>query len=134
MTTKTKTKNSSGYVALLSALIISAALALIIITLGLVSYLDRANIAATHYKEKSRALAEACVNVALLKLVANSSYAGNETITVASDTCKIVSVVPAGANAVISAQAQFQNDYTDYRVTAATGTASIVGWEELQSF
>lgn len=123
-----------GYVALMSALIISAVVALVIITLGQVSYSGRANIAATHFKEKSRALAEACLNSALLKLAASSSYAGNETITVASDTCKIFTITSTSTGKVIQAQAQYQNSYTDYQIVVATSTASILDWQELQSF
>src|SRR5512146_2551685 len=76
--------DKSGYVALLSALIISAVVIVIILTLGQGTYLHRINIADAHYKTKSRALAEACVETALLDLTTNPNYAGNETINVAS--------------------------------------------------
>jgi hypothetical protein len=129
-----KSISKSGYVALMSALIISAVIILIVTVIGQVSFLGRSSIADVHFKEKSRALAEGCVNEALLKLSSSSSYAGNETINVASDTCKILSVAASSSGRIISTQAQFHNSFTNYRVTIASSAVSILGWEEVQGF
>ncbi|MBU6501139.1 MAG: hypothetical protein KGJ89_04615 [Patescibacteria group bacterium] len=127
-------RQRGGYIALLSALIISAVVVVIILTLGQGTYLHRINIANSYFKERSRALAGACVETGLLDLTSNPNYSGNETINVASDTCRIVSVVSGGTGRVISAQGIFQNSYTNYKVTVATSTVSILGWEEVQNF
>ncbi|MBI4086219.1 MAG: hypothetical protein HY433_03210 [Candidatus Liptonbacteria bacterium] len=124
---------SGGYIALMSALIISAVMVIIVVTLSQVSFLSRINIADTYFKDKSRALAESCVNTALLDLVFNPSYSGNETITVASDTCKIISVVPSSTGRIISAQGVFANSFTNYKVTVASNTVSLISWEEVQT-
>ena len=129
-----KNNRRSGYIAIVSAMIISAVLVIIVVTLGQVSFFNRVNVADTHFKNKSRALSEACVNTALLKLALNPSYSGNETITVASDTCKVLQIVSSAAGRVIPAQGIFNNSFTDYKVIVASDTVSIVSWEEVQAF
>lgn len=123
-----------GYIALMSAFIISAVIILLVLTFGQVSFLNRANISSTQFKEKSRALASACVNTALLKLVDNSSYAGGETISVASDTCDIVSVVSSSTGRIISAQGEFQKSFTNFMVTVDSDVVDIISWEEVKKF
>lgn len=125
---------SAGYVGIISALIISAIIIIVIMTVGQVSFLSRVAISDTHLKGKSRALAEACVDYALLRLTSNASYAGNETITVASDTCRVVSIVASSTGRVISAQGKFQSAVTDIQAIVASATVSIVGWKEVRSF
>ncbi len=127
-------KPRNGYVAIVMAMIICAAIVLIVTTISQSSFLNRAGIAAAHYKERSRSLAQACANTALLKLVSSSSYAGGETINVASDTCNIVSVVSTSTGRIISTQGIFASSYTNYKVTVASATVSIISWEELKSF
>ena len=117
----------------MSALIITAIIVVMMIGLGQVAYLNRANISEAHFKEKSRALSEACVNTALLKLVSSSSYAGNETITVASDTCRVVGVVTSGTVRIVTTQGNYQSSYTNLRVTVTTSTVSVIGREETQN-
>ncbi len=130
-----KYKNSeSGYIALMATIIITAVLSIITVSISQMSFLNRANISGTHLKEKSRALSESCVNVALLKLVQNKNYVGNEIINVASSTCSIISIVPSGQNKVISAQGKVQGFYTNYKVTVTASPISIVSFEEVQNF
>lgn len=128
------TRHKEGYIAIMSALIITAVITIILVSLGQASFLQRINTSDTHLKEKSRALAQACVNAALLKLASSSSYAGNETIAVAGDTCKIISVISSSTGNIISTQGQYQSSYTDLQVTVTTGTISLVGSQEVQNF
>jgi len=130
----TEKNSNSGYIALTSALIIAAAIVIIFGTMSLASFFNRVNISATHFKEKSRALSEACVDTAFLKLVENSSYIGDETINVASDTCRILPIVSNSSGRIISTQASFQNSFTNLKVTVATSSFSVVSWEEVQNF
>ena len=123
-----------GYIAIVSALIISAIIVAIVVAVGQASFLGRAGIAGAHYKERSRALAGACANTALLKLASSSSYGGNETINVASDTCRIFTIVSSSTGRIIDAQGIFERSYTNYRVTVASGTVDIIRWEELNIF
>ncbi len=127
-------RKGEGYIAIISALIISVIIVVIVITVSQASFLGRAGIAGAHYKERSRALAEACANTALLKLVSNSSYAGGETITVGSSTCDIISVVSTSTGRAISTQGIFQRSYTNYKVTIPSSSVSIISWEEVKKF
>ena len=124
--------SKDGYIALASALIITAVMVLIVVTLGQASFFNRAAISEVHFKEKSRALAEACANTALLKLVGNALYAGNETITVASDTCRIFTIVSSSTGRIVDTQGIFEESYTNFRVTVASSTVDIVRWEEVK--
>ncbi len=130
-----KYKNSeSGYIALIATIIITAVLSVITVSISQMSFLNRANISGTYLKEKSRALSESCVNMALLKLVKNKNYLGPETINVASSTCKVISVVASGQNKIISTQGEVRGFYTNYKVTVTASPISIVSFEEVQSF
>lgn len=136
MTLKQNKKNEQGFIALISAVIISALLITITVALGTSSFLSRFNILDAEYKEKSSALAEACADAAILKLAASASYPGGETIAVGSDTCKVISVVPvAGWPKTIKTQATVSNSYTDLTIGVSnTATVSVDSWQEVPHF
>ena len=124
-----------GYVAITSAFIITALILVIVLGVSLSAVLTRENILSSDLKETSKALAEACAETALLKLAQNSSYAGNETITVAASTCSIVAVVASGTKKIITTTGRAGDVYTNLRVTASSSPVlSISGWEEVVSF
>src|SRR3989344_8182821 len=77
-----KKRGGSGYIAIISTIIIS--LLLLLITLGVSStgFWGRLNISKTEFKEIGFALAEGCAETALLKLSQNQSYAGGETVMI----------------------------------------------------
>lgn len=132
---KNNLRGDGGYIAIMSAIIISIVVAVIVFVISMGAFLARANISAGYYKEISSSLAKACVQVALSKLAANGSYAGNETIGVASSTCRIISVTaPGGQQNVISAQGMFESSFTDLRVTVNSNSLSVTNWEELPNF
>src|SRR3989344_2597258 len=94
-------RKNGGYIALIAALIISGVIVMIVATLSQTSFIGRANIAGSHYKERSRSLAQACANVALLRLASSSSYTGNESLGVASETCQIFTIVSSSTGRII---------------------------------
>src|SRR4051812_37368466 len=97
-----KLKNNSGFIALLSAIIISAILLLIIVNQSSASLFTRSNILDYELKEKSLALAEGCGEVARLRLIENTSYAGHETIEVGESDCEIESISTAGSQKIVN--------------------------------
>ncbi|MEK7195360.1 MAG: hypothetical protein AAB655_01555 [Patescibacteria group bacterium] len=125
----------SGYIALVAALIISAALIAIVMATGQVSYLERADVSNSHFKSSSRALADACAEVALLNLGSSSSYSGNETVAVGSSTCSVLPL-SSGENGarVISVYGKYQNSYTNLKITVPSSSVSVLSWEEVKSF
>lgn len=130
-----KGRNSarSGYIALTAAIIIVVLLSVTALTVGLNSFLGRINILDNSFKERSRALAQGCVEVTLLKLSQNGSYAGNEAIGIGNDECRIISVIGEGQNKIIKVQAQFQEAFTNFWVTVEANDLSLIGREELPS-
>ncbi len=128
------TKKDSGYVAIITAIFVSIILGIIVFTMSLGSFLGRENSLSLHLKEKSRGLAEACVETARLKIAQSSSYVGGENVNVASDTCRIVSVANLSGNSLILAQGNYRNIFTDLEVIIRQNDASILDWQEKVSF
>ena len=129
-----KNIKSSGYIAIVTAIIISVLIVVMAFTISLNSFIGRANILDSNFKEVSRALSEACFEEARLKLAQNSSYSGNEIINIGSDSCDILSVSSNGSQYVINTQAQYQDSYTDLIFTINSADLSLVSWQEVGHF
>ena len=127
---KCKSKNS-GFIALMSAIIISAILLLMVTSLGLTGFYGRYNILDSELKEYSSALAEACVDTVLLMLANDSGYTGGDTITVSgTDTCTIDSTSPSDPRVFI-VHSNPSNYYTKLRITVNVSTITVTAWEEI---
>ena len=85
-------KKHGGYIALMSVIIISLMLLALVAVLSTSGYFSRFNVLAAEYKRISLGLAESCVNVALLEIAKDPTYAGNETIPVGVNECNIKSI------------------------------------------
>jgi hypothetical protein len=127
-----KTQKKEGFVALISVVIISAILLLVAVTLSLSGYYGRYNILDSELKKRSVAIAEACVDTALLNLANNPSYTGNATTTIGSDACYVGTVTGAGTK-TLKARSMYKNYYTDLKVVVNASTLSVVSWEETPS-
>lgn len=122
----------SGYIAITAAIVISAVLVLLASSLSVTGYFARFNILAAEYKETTVALAEACADLALWRLASDSSYGGNESVTVVgAETCMIKSVTHLGGQYVIETQGIFQKAVTNIRVAVDDQDLSIISWEEI---
>ncbi|MBI4129006.1 MAG: hypothetical protein HY460_03040 [Parcubacteria group bacterium] len=122
-----------GYIAATAAAMIAVLVTVIVAAVGFIAYLGRGNIAGSYYKERSRALAEACVNVALLALAGDPAYAGGETKAVDSDTCEIKAITVQGNTKLLEASAGFAGARTVFRVSVDANDLSLVGWEEVKN-
>jgi hypothetical protein len=123
----------SGYVAIISALIISGLVVVIALSLGLGAQMAQTALTRSYYKEVSRALAEGCLDEALLQFAQDPAYAGNATLAIGADTCSIVSVEAAGDNHLFRTRAVFLSAATNLEATVANNLA-ILGWEEPVEF
>ena len=131
-------KNNKGFIALMSAIIISFVLIVITVTIGMTSFFGRVNVLDTELKERSSALAEACVDTAILKLSTNQDYLlvpADHSITVTgSDTCDIFSLSPTPPRTfpiTIKTQAKINNKvYTNF-VIIIDSDYNIVSWDEI---
>ena len=128
----TSEKNNSGFIALMSSIIISVILLLIAVTLSFTGLNIRFNILDSELKERSNALAEACVDMALLELVRDSNYQGGETVTVSgSDTCIIKTINPIIDPVVIDTKAIFQQATTNLHIKVNKSNLKVISWEEI---
>jgi Tfp pilus assembly protein PilV len=127
-------RSNGGYIALISAVTISAILLAITAALGYTAFFARYNMLDSEYKEMGSALAEACAETALLKLANDSTYTGNEVVTVSSSPCTIRPVSVSGGQVTIEVQSIIQNTYTNLEVVAASGTLGIISWQEIANF
>lgn len=132
-----KKYKNRGFIALVSAIIISVVLLVFTATLSYSLFFARYVILESEYKERSLALAEGCVDVALLKLANDPNYTGNELVTIGSDICTI-RAIGGSSNKVIETQAIFPQSntgaYTDLRVTVDPNTLAVISWNEIASF
>lgn len=88
-------------------------------------------------KDKAKYLAFACTQDALLKLKTNASYAGNETISVGSDSCQILAVQNLGGEQRVVKTQSTVEIYTkkiQVDVSALTPAMAISSWDESPNF
>ncbi len=129
---KNKTKNNSGFIALISAVIISVILLLIISNSSLTGFYSRSDILDSELKEKSAALAEACTDTALLKISNNSTYnPSNEIVNVGSDTCIIKSVAYGAGQKTVNITADYNHYVTNLKIVVNSSDLAVVSWEEI---
>ena len=121
--------NESGFMALISAIVMSLILITITVILNLTGFFGRYNILDAEYKETSKGLAEACVDTAILGITQGNIPLPNTVITVGPNQCTIVSVTGASP-AIIKTQAIFKKSYTNLKVSYSPSTFSINSWEE----
>jgi len=133
-------REESGFIALISAIIISALLLTLAVTIGLTGIFGRFNILDSESKERSLALAEACADTVILKLSVDQDYvltAADHNITViGSDTCNIVSISPVPPRSfpiTIQTQGVINKSYSNLIVVIDADYA-IVSWKEVNHF
>lgn len=129
-----KYASTNGYIALISSIIISILILGIALTTSSSGYFSRFDILKNEFKERSSALAEACVDTALLKLAQNQSYNGNENINIGNDQCSILTIETASGQKIIKTKAIFQNAVTNLKATVNGVNLSVIHWEELAKF
>ena len=135
MMSKNIDKKPEGFIALITAIALSLILLVVTVTLNQSGFLTRSTLLDAEYKERSSALAEACIDTALLKLANDPSYLGPDlNIAVgSSDTCDIRPVITTGSQKTIQTRAIFQEAETNLEVVVDTNL-SIISWNELPNF
>ncbi len=120
----------SGFIAIISVTIIAVLLMTVAFALGTAGFFARADIADSEYKTRSLALAEGCADDALAKRAANSTYTGNETLTIGTEQCSILAITTAGSLVTIKTSATVMSATTNLRVTANATTLVVATWEQ----
>lgn len=128
-----------GYIALVSALLLTVVLLVLTVAVSLSGYYSRINVLGSEVKEQSAALAEACVNKAMADVAIGSPVIGpvpfgsNLYAGGAPYTCDIVSVTPDTPNpgeTRIKAQGVYLDSYTNLVVDIDSITQDVVWWRE----
>ncbi len=126
MKNKTKIKNH-GFIALITAVIISAILLLLATHLSITGFYSRSNILDFELKEVSFSLAEACADVAMLKIIDNTYYSPtNEEVDIDGKKCSIESVI----DNMIKTKADYKNYITHLEIEIEPSDMTIVRFEE----
>ncbi len=122
-------KFNQGFIALMSVIIISTILLVLIVAGSLVGWYSRFNILDAESKERSSALADACVDQLLLEISFDPSYpTSQKTVALGSDTCTIAPQNGAGKYPV---QATFNGAYTNLLVGVDPDGPSVTSWQEV---
>jgi len=127
-------KSGKGYIAISSAIVLSLVLILVAVALGSSSFFTRITLVDFNNKQASFAVARSCLNIALLKLAQNPSYAGNGIAEVSSSTCEIRPVTSSPPNKIIEVRSQINGATTNLRLTVVSLNLSTVSLEEVVKF
>lgn len=124
----------SGYIALMSAIVISALLMLLAVTVSITGFLSRSNELDAEYKQRSLSLAQGCVQVALLHLAEDPNNTVSSAVNIGSDSCSIVSVQlnsPSMSQITIQTKAVFQDSVSNFQFIVSAANLNIISWQEL---
>jgi Tfp pilus assembly protein PilE len=125
---------SRGFIALMSAIIISAVLLSIIATQSLAGLYERSNVLDAEFKSRSVATAFACAEQTFLLVGSDPSYTGVTKITLnAFDSCQ---AFITGDSTVknIRIQATSSAAVTNVQLSYNPITLSIISWQEIPVF
>lgn len=124
-----------GFVALMSALVISVVLLLIASGGSLAGFFTRVNSLSFEYKEVTLALADACVSHTLLALSLDNDYSGNATTTLGENReCYTGDISESGGTYTFRTRSYLNDVYTILEVETEAPDFTIVSYEELPTF
>lgn len=132
-----------GFVALISAIVMSAVLMAFMASVGTASFYARFDALGIENKRESIALAESCVDTALLALATSTDPThydpSGRAITIGTDaqgnamTCTIKDVVQAGGDVTISAYASSGNSFGSVSAVASLPPKiRLISWNQSQ--
>ena len=126
-------RSGAGFIALMSAIIISAILLVVITTGGLTGFYGRANILDSELKDRSSAAADACADQAFLLIANDSAYTGLTLLTLNSlDSCRVQ--VSGVSPKSIRVQATSSNAVTNLQISYDPATPAVLSWQEVPVF
>lgn len=128
-----KNRNESGYIALLTVLIVGAAVTAIGLTL-LTNGADAQRTALIEQQSKqARALAGACAEEALQVIHDNIAFSGTGSLTLGQGTCSYTVVVTAGTTRTVTVSGTVGNVVKKIQTYVTIGSSSISAssWQEV---
>ena len=130
-------KTSSGYVALISVIIIGAVLLMVVISSAYISITQGLNSLLYSNHLESEGLVSACGEEALMKLKDDSNYGGNETISLGNNQCQILPILNLGGQARIiqvSSNVGGATKKNKISINQINPTIRITLWQEVADF
>lgn len=127
--------SASGQVMIISMMVLGF-LTLNFILIGFTSLRDESFASlAIENKALSESTAAGCMEQAMERLGQNASYAGNETLSVASSTCAVRPIILDTGTWTIETWAQEGDQYTRYRAVLTSRAPIIISsWTEVATF
>lgn len=131
-----------GYIALISAIIISVLLLIITFSVSFSSFFARFNILDSEFKKVSSGLAEACVDTAILEIAKGNDPPDDTCVNVGDSCpagpkiCKICEVNSSGSNYEIKTRAAYKKSFTNFvvNVTKTATDVDVNSWEEVADY
>jgi hypothetical protein len=133
------TQEQKGYIALISAILISVSLLTMVIAVSFEGYFSRFNVLESEQKEISDYLAESCFNRAVIELTQDEDYDETPTVDVGDEECTIVAIDDGTfpSNRLISVQGINGEAYTNLEIEIDLDSlpeVDVVSWVEVDSF
>ncbi|HOX30618.1 MAG TPA: hypothetical protein P5080_05915 [Candidatus Paceibacterota bacterium] len=136
--------DKKGFIALISAIMVSAVLMVVVAAVSAASFNTRLNVFDQQNKKAGEALAKACVQRILAEAVKSSRYetvyekTGSETAG-EGGTCRFCARKgPNSLEFLIGIRAEYAGTYTNLNITAIMDKAeknfSIISWKEDQTY
>ncbi len=130
---KTNNKNQEGYIAVISAVIVTAIVIIVATIFSNSSFLGRFDSQALEMKDISKKVGEGCLEYARLQ-IATGPYSGDEAVSIGNYSCYILPIETAGGQIIIKSTASVSNRTTNLRLTVDDYTLETVLMEEVVEF
>ena len=132
--TKLKFKNrQDGYIAIVSAVIMTAIVIIIALVFSSSNFLGRFDSQSVEMKEIGHRVADGCLDYIRLKL-AQGSYSGTEIKSIGSYSCTILPISSQSGQYTAEVKVIISNRTVNYKLVIQQGTLNIISLEELPSF
>lgn len=124
-----------GFIALMSAIIISAVLLIIATSGSLTGFSERSAILNSELKKRSATAADACADQAFLLIANDPAYADSFSLTFNSlDSCEATVVDGMADQKVITVQATSVPAVTNLYIEYDADAFSVTRWEEIPTY
>ena len=130
---KNLNNKKGGFVALISTVLICASILIVLTTLSMSEFYGRYSILESELKEKSAGIAEACADIAILKLANNSTYIGNEVVNISGENCTIGNISTSGVIKSFTVTSIYKNYNTYIKIKIDSTNFNVLSWEESPS-
>ena len=122
-----------GYVAVMSAIIITSILLVVALTFSSSSFLGRFDTQATEFKILTRNLAQGCIAHAQLMLVLGN-YTGGEDVIIGEYACRVISVTQGSGTTTVQVTAVIDDRTTNLEAVLNSTTLAINSVIEVSTF